>query len=336
MSIDKLQKLRDLLKLLQNDTITPKQVEEFLVVVLKVIKDSKDTFESLSQANLKNIAEALQYIQNQKKGITDNFSTEAKKASLQLEKNLKESNDFLAAIKKIKSTPGKPGYSPIKGIDYFDGLPGQPGAPGSTDTRLEIVEKINTGGQEDQKIKAEQIEGIEKLATEANTRRAIDILDKRTQFLINKPGGGLSSVSHDATLTGDGTPGSPLSVVGSSSSVGILSTTTGIDAKTVATTNLYTVPVGKTAIITGIDILVTAATAVAVPPTVGVGIAAGEDDIFNPTSLTGLDSTTELYRGVPLGTFVKGNAADVIKLGIDVGATATTMTITVILLGYLV
>jgi len=116
----------------------------------------------------------------------------------------------------------------------------------------------------------------------------------------------------------------------------ILSTTTGINAKTVATTNLYTVPAGKTAIITGVIIRCTTATAVTVVPTLGVGIAAGEADIMPSTALTGLDLTTEFYRYSVEGVAVTGAAAAVIKLGIDTGATATTMTIAVDLIGYLI
>ena len=44
----------------------------------------------------------------------------------------------------------------------------------------------------------------------------------------------------------------------------VLSTTTGIDAKTIATTNLYTVPTGKTAVVTEAVIRVTAADTVTV------------------------------------------------------------------------
>jgi hypothetical protein len=115
----------------------------------------------------------------------------------------------------------------------------------------------------------------------------------------------------------------------------ILSTTTGIDAKAVATTNLYTVPAGKSAIITNAVIRVTVADTITVVPTLGIGIAAGEDDIIASTSLIALNATTKFWKFDVEGIAVVGAAAAVIKLGIDVGATATTMTITVDLIGYL-
>ena len=115
----------------------------------------------------------------------------------------------------------------------------------------------------------------------------------------------------------------------------ILSKTTGIDAKVVATTNLYTVPAGKTTIVTSAVIRVTAADTITVAPTLGIGIAAGEDDIIASTLLTGLDAVTKLWRFDVEGIAVIGAAAEIIKLGIDVGATATTMTISIDLIGYL-
>lgn len=118
--------------------------------------------------------------------------------------------------------------------------------------------------------------------------------------------------------------------------IGVLSTITGINAKNIALTNLYTVPASKTAIITGAIIRVIASSAITIVPTLGVGIATGEDDVFSSTSLTGLDDVTKVYKFTSAGTYAIGQSADIIKLGIDVGATATTMTIAVDLIGYLI
>lgn len=128
------------------------------------------------------------------------------------------------------------------------------------------------------------------------------------------------------------TPGYLLNTTG----VALLSTTASINAKTVATTNLYTVPAGKKAIITDIILHVTAADTVTVVPTLGVGVAAGEIDIMPSTSLTGFDALNELYKYSCTGTYVSVAAGGIIKLGVDTGATATTMTISVYLMGFLV
>ncbi len=116
----------------------------------------------------------------------------------------------------------------------------------------------------------------------------------------------------------------------------ILSQTTAIDAKTTGTTTLYTVPTGIKAYITEIVFRCTAASAFTVEPTLGVGVAAGEADIMPSTALTGFTALNKLYRFSAEGTYVSCAAADVIKLGIDTGATATTATIEVFLIGFLI
>ena len=115
----------------------------------------------------------------------------------------------------------------------------------------------------------------------------------------------------------------------------ILSTVAGIDLKAVATTNLYTVPTGKVAIITEVLIRITTATALTITSTLGVGVAAGEADIMASTALVGLTLLGGVYRFSCEGTFVSVAAASVIKLGVDTGATATTATGEVTLIGFL-
>ena len=116
----------------------------------------------------------------------------------------------------------------------------------------------------------------------------------------------------------------------------LLSTTTGIDAKTTGTTNLFTVPTGRSCVVTRAVVRVTVADTVTVVPAMGIGIAAGEDDIFTSTTLTGVTVTTDLFHFSATAKTKVGAATEVIKLGIDTGATATTMTIAVDLYGYLV
>jgi hypothetical protein len=111
---------------------------------------------------------------------------------------------------------------------------------------------------------------------------------------------------------------------------------TGIDGKAVATTNLFTVPAGKSFITTRVVVRCTAATAITIWPTYGVGVAAGEDDIIASTAhaIAGA-ANTYIAQGTKDGAVV-ATAAQVIKLGIDAGATGTSMTLAVDIQGYLV
>lgn len=116
----------------------------------------------------------------------------------------------------------------------------------------------------------------------------------------------------------------------------VLATVTGIDAKTTGTTTLYTVPTGKTAIITGAYVRCTAATAITIGPTLGIGIAANEDDIFASTALATVTATTNVWGFVTSGLQRNAVATSVIKVGIDAASTGTSQTLAIDLVGYLI
>lgn len=109
-----------------------------------------------------------------------------------------------------------------------------------------------------------------------------------------------------------------------------------VDLKVVATTNLYTVPAGKRAVILDALVLPTTATAVSTFAVAGVGIAAGEDDIFASQELTGLDTTIERFKFESAGQARVGEATEIIKFGVDTAATGTALVADVYLIGYLI
>jgi len=112
----------------------------------------------------------------------------------------------------------------------------------------------------------------------------------------------------------------------------LLATVTSIDAKTVAATNLYTAT--ATTIITKVILLCTAATAITVEATAGVGIAAGEDDVYASELLTGLDAADKAFTYIAAGTRVAVLNTQILKLGIDTGSTGTSQTFTAYVFGY--
>lgn len=115
-----------------------------------------------------------------------------------------------------------------------------------------------------------------------------------------------------------------------------LATVTGIDGKTVGTTTLYTVPSGKTVVVTRVVVRCTAATAITVGPTFGVGIAAGEDDIVTSAAHTAFQVANTFVFCAIKDPAALGLTTNVIKLGIDTAATGTSMTLAVDIAGYLV
>lgn len=118
--------------------------------------------------------------------------------------------------------------------------------------------------------------------------------------------------------------------------IGILSTTTGINGKVATTTNLYTVPSGKTAVIRGANLRLTTVTSLSGTLNAGIGIASGEQDIFSRVSMTGFNTAGKTWAFSSTGSQVVGTAGQIIKLGIATGFGGTTATLAVELIGYLI
>jgi hypothetical protein len=117
------------------------------------------------------------------------------------------------------------------------------------------------------------------------------------------------------------------------SNYGTLATVVGINARATGTTALYTVPTGATAVITKIIIRCTAATAVTSPPTLNVGVTAG--DQMPSTPLTGFTAVQKSWVFSPSGLGNLVTSTQVLNLGVDTAAVGTTQTIAVDVMGYL-
>ena len=232
--------IRELYTLLNDDAVKNSDIKAFLDVLAKTINIQKAEFANISTENIKTIQKSMDY-----------FEAHYSQWENQYNLKTKEIQNLIEYIKTIKPEVGKDGKPGKDGEDSFVpgpkgedgiGIQGEPGKDGSPDTRLQIVEKINTGEKKDLKISVNQVEGIEKLA-QTNFDRAIGILNQRTSFLINK------GVKHDTTLSGDGTDASPLNVVGSAIGVTGYTGYTGANGSIGATG--YTGYTGANSTVTG-------------------------------------------------------------------------------------
>ena len=136
--MDKSEKLNKLLELLKTDTITPKEIEQFLTMVVGVIKDSKEKFETISRQTLAEVQDALEYIENEHESMSDSVNEMLKDQSGEFKIKLEEVNSILATIKQMEN--GKDGKD---GVDGLNGVDGKDGLNGSPDSGEDIVEKIN-------------------------------------------------------------------------------------------------------------------------------------------------------------------------------------------------
>ncbi len=119
----------------------------------------------------------------------------------------------------------------------------------------------------------------------------------------------------------------------------ILKETTGIDLKTIATHTIYSVPTGKKLILQDVIVLISADDTASVAATVRVGITAAFTEFVGNTTLTGLLSAGQyLSLAESAGTSTRKvmSNGDAVSLDITTGATATTLTATVYVIGYLV
>lgn len=212
MQPDKLQTLKDMLTLLNKQTISPEQLAQFLKAVVETIKTTKA---SITEENSRGFKDALKKIeravetfeQDQARlktafadGLDEKLDREVSKLTKQTQETLKKA---IQALEKVQSIEVKDGYTPVKGVDYFDGADGhiKDLAPQEVRDSLELL-------MGDERLDKKAIKGLEEAEKKLSKEvidRAVSILDQRTQFLINK------TVKVDGvTITGQGTDSSPL------------------------------------------------------------------------------------------------------------------------------
>jgi len=119
-----------------------------------------------------------------------------------------------------------------------------------------------------------------------------------------------------------------------------LALVTGIDGTATGTTDLFTVPAGRTALVTTVIPYVTSAAGAAGDLAAGVGINANRDDIIASQTLTafgtgGADDAYSFGPGAP-GKFRVADAGEVVRWENDTAdTTATTLDFNVAVYGVL-
>lgn len=153
---------------------------------------------------------------------------------------------------------------------------------------------------------------------------------------------GTISAVNTGTVTTTGSPASGnLAVFSSASSITngnaplVLATVNSINAKAIANTALYTVPTGKTAVVTGVIVRCTAASSISSGPSAGIGNVAGTNNIFASATMNALTTTSSDFGFIFSGASLTTPAAGVIYLNIGTGASGTSQTISADILGYI-
>lgn len=156
------------------------------------------------------------------------------------------------------------------------------------------------------------------------------------------PDTGLSRNAAGVVEVNNGTPGT-LATIAVSDAVGLtfVKKLTGVDLKAVADTDIFTVPAGRTFILTALVLDFTSSTAPTVSPTLKIKTGAG--DMSPPVSaLTAGDMAAgkTVYQGTDYLTigssFFAAAAGSQVTLSVGTGATATTLLATVAVIGFYV
>jgi hypothetical protein len=114
----------------------------------------------------------------------------------------------------------------------------------------------------------------------------------------------------------------------------VISVTESIDLTATGLTTLYTVPSGKTALISGVVLRVTGSSSATVPAQASIE---GASTIFAVETLADVLNVHDTWTfWHDKSTTVQAIAADVISLDVDTAATATTLDATAFLIGLLI
>ncbi len=120
---------------------------------------------------------------------------------------------------------------------------------------------------------------------------------------------------------------------------GLLGKVTNVDLKATGQTTLYTVPAGKNAIITEIVVVLSNGNTITVPPIARIGLASAYTEWMPATTFTGLAATNQSFNlssSAALLVHTLFTTGQVVKVDVTTGATATTMTASFYVFGFLI
>lgn len=197
---DKLQKLKDVLGILNTDTVTVAQFNEAVKVLVNVVNKSKAKSEQISEELKALILETVNKIEQKQELLLN------KTENITLEKISKSEKTLLSKIKQLEKV-----VEELKAIEIHDGKDGENGK--DADEKA-IVEKVEKDLEEDLpkfgiqfRDGLEMLKNGEKLSIQA-IENLSDILEELRKLIGNKGrgGGGLSSMALNSKFIDDETP----------------------------------------------------------------------------------------------------------------------------------
>ena len=158
--MDKLKEIQNKISEIQAKSVVANDLKAFATLFLKVLKESKDDFNTISSENKAFINQTLAYLEQEHEKLKDNVSNETQKVKDELKSTLEEVKKLALEVKNSVPKDGNnglDGYTPVKGEDYF------------TDNEIkDIKDNILEQIPEQQTIE-EIVKGINELPTNDNS-----------------------------------------------------------------------------------------------------------------------------------------------------------------------
>lgn len=214
MDNQNLENLKKIAKVFQPENIiTSTEIDQVLKGIMEILASYKQGTDAINEETKQVVNSLLEQTIKYNKETISEFKSEAEKAHAE---RLKDLQGLLADIKQTlddaetmlsQIKDGKDADEEKIVEDVVSRIKLEPTIV--TLSAEEVRDRLSSL-KDEARLDKSAIKGLDKILQQTDLDYAIATLQQQTSFLINK--GGLKTVSHDATLSGDGTPENPLKV----------------------------------------------------------------------------------------------------------------------------
>lgn len=188
-------KLNILIRVLEaQKTLSPKDVEQFLLLMVEAIKQSKKELDASARGNLNELGRGVAQVERTVAVIDSKIKSIAHQVDEKLYEQLDEVKILIMEAKECMPKDGKDADEEYIIESVLERI----------DVKAETGESIKEKLQElkgDKRLDRSAIKGFDLMVEKSYVDRAIEILDERTQFLINKRTSSLLSGLDDVLIT---------------------------------------------------------------------------------------------------------------------------------------
>lgn len=206
--MENLNELKKLAQVFNTDNIiTPDEVQQVFSAVLSIMTAFKKDNQQLNEETKQTVDKIISQYDALVSQVTDIKDELRNEISQELQNHAKDLKQLAEDLQSMLPEDGKDADEQ----KIIDEVLSRIELPQYKEVILDNADQIKTKLETltgDNRLDISAIKGTDKLTTDEKLNTAISILDKRTQFVLNK------SVKHDSTLSGSGTDADPLSVVG--------------------------------------------------------------------------------------------------------------------------